>query len=153
MIGNPLKVDRATTQKERLTYARVLIEVPLNKEYPTEIMFENEVGRIINQRVEYEWKPVLCGKCKNFGHDISNCRRHIRDEQQGKIVGTEGNKENERNNEKEIQNVQEKVKGIGRKRGNGREGIMWEQHKRVCIETTNSFSALEKEEQGGQTIF
>ncbi|KAG5588097.1 hypothetical protein H5410_048531 [Solanum commersonii] len=49
MIGNPLKADRATTQKERLTYARVLIEVPLNKVYPIEIMFENEVVRIINQ--------------------------------------------------------------------------------------------------------
>ena len=71
LIGHPLKVDRATTQKDRLTFARVLIEMPLNKEYPKVIMFENEIRKVVHQQVEYEWKTILCPKCKNFGHDIS----------------------------------------------------------------------------------
>ena len=41
LMGHPLKADRATTRKDRLTFARVLIEMPLNKEYPKVIMFEN----------------------------------------------------------------------------------------------------------------
>lgn len=42
MIGKPLKVDRATTNKERLVFARVLVEVSLNQKYPTSVFFENE---------------------------------------------------------------------------------------------------------------
>ncbi|KAK4721936.1 hypothetical protein R3W88_012169 [Solanum pinnatisectum] len=58
-----------------MTYARLLVEIPLNQEYPTCIMFENENGNIVEQRMEYEWKSVLCTKCKNFGHENSECRR------------------------------------------------------------------------------
>lgn len=82
MVGNPLKADMATIQKDRLTYARVLIEMPLTKEYPKDIMFENEMGKIVHQKVEYEWKPILCMKCKNFGHDISECRRQLKENEQ-----------------------------------------------------------------------
>ncbi|XP_060170335.1 uncharacterized protein LOC132601250 [Lycium barbarum] len=81
MIGRPLKADRATTHKERLTFARVLVEMPINKEYPTEVRFENEVGRIVEQRVEYEWKPTMCTRCKNFGHGVNECRRQQRDKE------------------------------------------------------------------------
>ncbi|KAG5577524.1 hypothetical protein H5410_057658 [Solanum commersonii] len=75
LVGNPLRADKATTNRERMTYAKLLVEIPLNQEYPTCIMFENENGNIVEQRVEYEWKPVLCTKCKNFGHENSECRR------------------------------------------------------------------------------
>uniref|UniRef100_A0A3Q7HCB3 MULE transposase domain-containing protein n=1 Tax=Solanum lycopersicum TaxID=4081 RepID=A0A3Q7HCB3_SOLLC len=50
---------------------KVLVEMPLNKEYPSGIMFENEIGKM----VEYEWKPVWCTKCKNYGHELKECRR------------------------------------------------------------------------------
>ncbi|XP_016479315.1 uncharacterized protein LOC107800626 [Nicotiana tabacum] len=80
LIGTPLKADKAMTNRDKMTYARVLVEIPLNQEYPTSVMFENEYGRIVEQKVEYEWKPVLCAKCKNFGHDIMNCRKQQREE-------------------------------------------------------------------------
>lgn len=77
-MGNPLKADTTTTNKVSLTYARVLVEMPLNKEYATVIMFENEIGKIIEQKVEYEWEPVWCNKCKKYGHELQDCRRqHI----------------------------------------------------------------------------
>lgn len=78
--GTPLKADKATTNRVRMIYARVLVGIPLNQEYPTGVMFENKYGRIVEQKVEYEWKPVLCAKCKNFGHDIMNCRKQQREE-------------------------------------------------------------------------
>ncbi|XP_009629264.2 uncharacterized protein [Nicotiana tomentosiformis] len=80
LIGTPLKADKAMNNRDKMTYARVLVEIPLNQEYPTSVMFENEYGRIVEQNVEYEWKPVLCAKCKNFGHDIMNCRKQQREE-------------------------------------------------------------------------
>lgn len=54
MVGKPLKADRATTNKERLAFARVLDEVSINQQYPKQVMFENEVGKIIKQEVYYE---------------------------------------------------------------------------------------------------
>ncbi|XP_019264984.1 PREDICTED: uncharacterized protein LOC109242601 [Nicotiana attenuata] len=82
LVGKPMKADRATTQKERLTYARVLVEVKPHQKYPETIMFEDEKGRIVEQEVFYEWKPTLCGKCKNFGHELKECRRFIKEEKE-----------------------------------------------------------------------
>ncbi|KAH0776179.1 hypothetical protein KY290_007590 [Solanum tuberosum] len=54
--------------------------MPLNKEYPIgEMSFENEVGKIVEQKVEYEWKPVWCTKCKNYGQELRECRRQQRE--------------------------------------------------------------------------
>lgn len=58
MVGKPLKADKATTNKERLAFARVLVEISLNQKYPTSVLFENEWGEIIEQDVKYEWKPI-----------------------------------------------------------------------------------------------
>lgn len=75
MVGNPLKADRATTQKQRLQFARILVEVEPDQMYPDMVMFENECGAIIEQEVRYEWKPVFCKACGNFGHDIREYRK------------------------------------------------------------------------------
>ncbi|XP_009796659.1 uncharacterized protein [Nicotiana sylvestris] len=50
--------------------------------YPDTIMFEDERGRIVDQEVFYEWKPTLCGKCKNIGHEMNECRRFIKEEKE-----------------------------------------------------------------------
>lgn len=70
LIGKPLRADAATTKRERLTYARVLVEVKLKQQYPTSIRFENEAGKIVEQKIHYEWKPVMCEKCRNYGHEL-----------------------------------------------------------------------------------
>ncbi|KAM3304511.1 hypothetical protein P3S67_011377 [Capsicum chacoense] len=68
LIGKPLKTDSVTTNKERLMYARVLVEVTLDQDFPNSIMFENEKGQIIEQKVHYEWRPVLCSHCKFWAY-------------------------------------------------------------------------------------
>ncbi|XP_019225380.1 PREDICTED: uncharacterized protein LOC109206958 [Nicotiana attenuata] len=93
MVGKPLKADSATSQKERLTFARILVEVSINQQYPSTIMFENEYGKIIEQRVMYEWKPVNCPTCNKFGHDQSDYRKNTK-------------KEEEREKQRQIQNDQ-----------------------------------------------
>ncbi|XP_059310585.1 uncharacterized protein LOC132061928 [Lycium ferocissimum] len=80
LVGKPLKADGAIMYKERLTYVRVLVEMPLHRAYPTGVMFENENGKVIEKLIEYEWKPVMCTRCKNFGHEENECRRKQRDE-------------------------------------------------------------------------
>ncbi|XP_019238924.1 PREDICTED: uncharacterized protein LOC109218978 [Nicotiana attenuata] len=54
LVGKPLKADQATTQKERLIYARVLVEVKPHQKYPNTIMFEDEKGRIVEQEEVYK---------------------------------------------------------------------------------------------------
>lgn len=56
------------------------MEVPINKVFPDTVMFENEHGHIVEQEVEFEWKPILCTKCKNHGHDLKECMKYIREE-------------------------------------------------------------------------
>ncbi|XP_016452665.2 uncharacterized protein LOC107777186 [Nicotiana tabacum] len=80
MIGKPLKADRATTNKKRLAFAKVLVEVLINQTYPTQVIFENEMGKIVKQEVYYEWKPTLCPKCKNFGHELQDYRKLYKEE-------------------------------------------------------------------------
>ena len=48
MLGHVLKIDGATSDKGRLMFARVLVD----------INFENELGELTSQRVEYDWKPI-----------------------------------------------------------------------------------------------
>ncbi|XP_070009749.1 uncharacterized protein [Nicotiana sylvestris] len=75
LVDKPVKADTTTTRKEKLMYARVMVEVPLNKTYPDTIMFENELGQIIEQTIEYKWKPTLCDHCRNFGHIKEHYRK------------------------------------------------------------------------------
>lgn len=72
MVGNPLKTNKATSQKKNMTYAKVLVDIPLNKASPSTVKFKNEYGRIVKHEVVYERKPVLCTKCKNFRHELGN---------------------------------------------------------------------------------
>ncbi|KAL2922928.1 2 3-bisphosphoglycerate-independent phosphoglycerate mutase [Bienertia sinuspersici] len=52
IIGTTLKVDNVTLNKDRLAYARILVEVELDKELPDYIRFQNEKGILIQQYIE-----------------------------------------------------------------------------------------------------
>ncbi|KAL2897709.1 polyprotein [Bienertia sinuspersici] len=72
-IGKGLRVDRASTSRDRLIYARVSIEVRIRQKLPETISFVNEVGKVMSQRVIYEWRHILCIKCEGFGHGVEEC--------------------------------------------------------------------------------
>ena len=74
-VGKFIKPDNSTLNKDKLQFARILIETDLDAPLPDTITFINEKGCTINQVVQYDWKPVLCTLCKRFGHEGKNCKR------------------------------------------------------------------------------
>lgn len=51
-VGTPIRSDKATSQKDMLAYARVLIEVKMDQEFTKEIVFVNEKGSVIVQLMQ-----------------------------------------------------------------------------------------------------
>ena len=75
MLGIPLKTDRFTKDKMMLRYARLLIEMPLDGQFPEFLEFANEKGVLIRQKIQYEWIPIKCTYCRMFGHPLEDCRK------------------------------------------------------------------------------
>lgn len=73
-IGSFVKVDQATLKREKLQFARIMVEVKLNQKFPDQISFINEKGIEMVVEVKYEWKPVSCANCKKIGHGREECR-------------------------------------------------------------------------------
>lgn len=69
MVGVPLFADECTTQQQRVTFARMLVEVDVTKELPKSVCIEDASGRILEQKVHYECVPAQCLKCATIGHD------------------------------------------------------------------------------------
>lgn len=67
-LGKPLKLDRTTVARERGRFARVAVEVDLDKPLVTEIWVGNEI-----QYVEYEGLHVVCFGCGTVGHREQSC--------------------------------------------------------------------------------
>ncbi|KAG5621778.1 hypothetical protein H5410_006996 [Solanum commersonii] len=61
-------VDHNTEKRNGLNFARLLIEVEMGAQLPDEVKFKNEKGKVIEQPVQYDWKPTLCRYCKKYGH-------------------------------------------------------------------------------------
>ncbi|PWA42356.1 ATPase, F1/V1/A1 complex, alpha/beta subunit, Zinc knuckle CX2CX4HX4C [Artemisia annua] len=62
----------------RLDYARVLVEVHVEKDITDNIVVhyrdeENVIIRTKKIRVEYQWLPPRCSHCKVFGHEVDRC--------------------------------------------------------------------------------
>jgi len=68
-------VDKNTQEKNKVQLARILIEIEIKEHVPEHIYFENEHGVLMQQDVIYEWKPVVCGKCKGYGHETGGCKK------------------------------------------------------------------------------
>ncbi|PWA39596.1 hypothetical protein CTI12_AA570360 [Artemisia annua] len=74
-------MDRITTSMcerayGRASFARVLIEVDAATELvdSVEVCYE-KLGKSMNLRGEYAWKPPHCSQCKVFGHEDRNCSK------------------------------------------------------------------------------
>ncbi|XP_074298396.1 uncharacterized protein LOC141629268 [Silene latifolia] len=74
-VGSFIKCDDSTANRSFFWYARVLIEVQIGQSYPKEIVFKHELGETQRVKVEYDWLPLSCTKCKGMGHLQENCRK------------------------------------------------------------------------------
>ena len=72
-IGNPLYMDRITANQQRLSYAKVCVEIEVNKEIPRSIEVELRNGRTVSVMVEVPWMPAKCSQCRIFGHGEKIC--------------------------------------------------------------------------------
>ena len=60
VTGMPLKTDKQTMDKTFLSFASVLINIPLNGPFLEHVDYINDKGRVIRQRVKYKWHLVKC---------------------------------------------------------------------------------------------
>ncbi|XP_030478184.1 uncharacterized protein LOC115695244 [Cannabis sativa] len=75
-VGKMVMLDLVTRERERLSYARVMVEVMMDQNFPDFLEFENEFGSTTTVKLKYEWKPVACSHCSGFGHTADECRKH-----------------------------------------------------------------------------
>ncbi|KAL9232297.1 hypothetical protein vseg_007423 [Gypsophila vaccaria] len=75
LVGKYIKSDAASEERTKLGFARVMVELMVDQQFPTKVSFKDEKGEVIQVEVEYEWKPVTCSKCMGMGHQQENCRK------------------------------------------------------------------------------
>ncbi|GFZ12804.1 hypothetical protein Acr_23g0011890 [Actinidia rufa] len=73
-LGRPIRMDRLTTSKERITYARCLAEVDMAKELVYSVMLNLDDKGEHERRVYYENLLRYCPQCKKVGHTKENCK-------------------------------------------------------------------------------
>ncbi|OIT21754.1 hypothetical protein A4A49_33236 [Nicotiana attenuata] len=81
LLGKPICTDRLTAECERVSYARILVEMDITQPMPDEIFVETP-NRSWMQRVEFEWKPKLCIDCNEFGHGTGECKQATQHEEE-----------------------------------------------------------------------
>ncbi|XP_058752173.1 uncharacterized protein LOC131625319 [Vicia villosa] len=154
-LGNPLVTDECTASKARVSYARILVEVDVTQEMRNSINIKDAEGRKLVQPVEYEWKPLFCGKCQKFGH---NCKEKVVKKWQPKIPPTEVKldpvpvvKETPKIATPEvittevIRPIEVRIEDSGKEWEtvlNGRDGVKRSIHKQVITNCWNGFDAL-----------
>ncbi|KAK7278762.1 hypothetical protein RJT34_23798 [Clitoria ternatea] len=67
-VGTPYKVDMRTLQMERGRFARVCVEVDLDKPVVGKFCLRN-----IWYKIEYEGLHLLCSSCGRYGHLLRQC--------------------------------------------------------------------------------
>ncbi|CAL5375354.1 unnamed protein product [Camellia sinensis] len=60
IMGTPLYLDEPTFKRSRLTFARICVEVPANKEVPESFKINLGYGDPYGIQVEVPWKPQRC---------------------------------------------------------------------------------------------
>ncbi|CAL5339681.1 unnamed protein product [Camellia sinensis] len=73
IMGTPLYLDVPIFKRSRLTFVRICIEVPANKEIPKSFKINIGYGDPYEIHVEVPWKPQRCDGCKTFGHATNLC--------------------------------------------------------------------------------
>ncbi|GFY87685.1 hypothetical protein Acr_05g0013240 [Actinidia rufa] len=73
-FGKPIHMDKLTTQKERVTYARCLVEIDMAKKLVHSVDLLLPEAGVHQQMIYYENLPKYCPLCKMVGHTKENCK-------------------------------------------------------------------------------
>jgi len=74
-LGKPIKVDCTTLKVERARFARICVEVNLNKPLKGTVMINGE-----RYCVSYEGISTICSSCGMYGHLAYSCPRKVLEE-------------------------------------------------------------------------
>ncbi|KAL0334171.1 UNVERIFIED_CONTAM: hypothetical protein Sangu_1573300 [Sesamum angustifolium] len=72
-LGTPIAMDSLTMRMERVSYARILVEVDASKTLVDHVECKLPNGVTRRQPVVYEYTPKFCTKCNRFGHHQNSC--------------------------------------------------------------------------------
>ncbi|XP_056693089.1 uncharacterized protein [Spinacia oleracea] len=72
LLGVPICADDCTTRQQRVSFARVLVEMDVTAILPDHIWIEDVNGQEFKQQVQYDWKPSYCHKCQLPGHNCAS---------------------------------------------------------------------------------
>ncbi|KAG5631467.1 hypothetical protein H5410_003184 [Solanum commersonii] len=61
-LEKPQYADECTTQVNRISLTRILVEVDITKSLPKVIKIHVPKGRVSEQQIWFEWKPTFCKK-------------------------------------------------------------------------------------------
>ncbi|GKA33214.1 RNA-directed DNA polymerase, eukaryota, reverse transcriptase zinc-binding domain protein, partial [Tanacetum coccineum] len=96
-VGTPIIMDRITTfmcdkAYGRASFAKVLVEVDAARGLVDSVEANyKSLGKLMELKVEYPWKPPLCSHCKLFGHSLDICSKKVLTEvdkaKKAKVVG------------------------------------------------------------------
>lgn len=81
-IEAPVEMDSLTKSKDQPNFARVKVRMRITTCLQDTVKYADEEDWIIEHKVEYEWKPVLCTHCNMFGHNVAVCRKAKEPKQQ-----------------------------------------------------------------------
>lgn len=76
-IGKFVTVDDVIAKRDKLQYARILIEVKVDEEFPDPLSFIIEKGLEVIIDVSYKWKPVMCTICKKMEQTTKLCKKTV----------------------------------------------------------------------------
>ncbi|CAN1801889.1 hypothetical protein LINPERHAP1_LOCUS23151 [Linum perenne] len=68
LIGKTVKIDFNTQTAERGKFARIAIEIDLDKHLSPVVLLDGTI-----QQIEYENLPNLCFECGRVGHERAEC--------------------------------------------------------------------------------
>ena len=74
-VGTPISSDQLTRTIDRISFARVLVEVDVSKELVTSVKVKLPTGVVYDQLVVFESPPKYCKKCLTFTHGDAGCSR------------------------------------------------------------------------------
>ncbi|XP_019263199.1 PREDICTED: uncharacterized protein LOC109240962 [Nicotiana attenuata] len=71
-VGMPMYTDRYTAELGKISFARILVKVDITKPLveTVEIITPTCVKQ---QEIVYEWRPKFCSECLHFGHELIEC--------------------------------------------------------------------------------
>ncbi|XP_074570567.1 uncharacterized protein LOC141827233 [Curcuma longa] len=73
-VGKPLYTDSLTRTRERLGYARLMVEIPTFEDRIHEVPITLPTGVQVDLKIIYETTPAFCQKCNRMGHDTEACQ-------------------------------------------------------------------------------